>query len=563
MSIDVERPRLWLCLVLLAATALRMWHIGFGLPSLNDPDEPLFVMKALDLLREGAINPGWFGHPATTLFYALAVLFALIAALGMALGAWASPAAFAAAVFADPGMIVLPGRVMIALVGIASVALVYCIGRRVAGARAGLVAAALLAVSPLHVELSQTIRTDVPATALMLLSSFYAVRVAQGGRLRDILLAGMAAGVACATKWPAALVLASVEAAVLMRVVDGRQRIAHLIVAPIVAVITLLLVSPFLILDYATVVHDLGGEARGFHLGATGAGWASNFVWYLVNPISTALGVAGLVLAAAGLTVSFRRDRTMALALFAAPVIFLIAISGQALIWERWAVPLLPYAALAAALGLDWVVKRFAGSRQNLMGTIIALLVCAPILVSCVMRTQERSIDTRQAASVWLRDHVDPGASVLIEHAGFDLLERPGRVLFPLGAQGCIDVRAALSGRPTFEATGEARGERPIIDIGNVDPGRLATCRADYAILSHYSRYAAEQARFPLPTCLYRALLRNGQIVASFAPETGRRGGPDVQVVRLAPQDFDAPASCIVEGRNATRAHELKARSQD
>ena len=52
-----------LVLILLAAAALRLHGVDFGLPALNDADEPLFVMNALDMLRKGTLNPGWFGHP--------------------------------------------------------------------------------------------------------------------------------------------------------------------------------------------------------------------------------------------------------------------------------------------------------------------------------------------------------------------------------------------------------------------------------------------------------------------------------------------------------------------
>ncbi|PTS90604.1 hypothetical protein DBR17_01055, partial [Sphingomonas sp. HMWF008] len=190
--------------IMLLGGALRLWHLGFGLPSLNDPDEPLFVMKALDMLRGHTFDPGWFGHPATTLFYALAVIFAAVAASGIAAGWW-TPAGFAGAVFADPSLLIVPGRLLMVACGLASIYLTWSIGKRAVGPRIGLTAAALLAVNPLHIEFSQIIRTDMMATAFMLLSTRFAVLVFQHGQRRDIVLAGVAAGLACATKWPAAI----------------------------------------------------------------------------------------------------------------------------------------------------------------------------------------------------------------------------------------------------------------------------------------------------------------------------------------------------------------------
>jgi len=62
---DRWTERAAILLILLLAAAIRIHGVAFGLPGLNDPDEPLFMMTALDMLRSGNLNPGWFGHPAT------------------------------------------------------------------------------------------------------------------------------------------------------------------------------------------------------------------------------------------------------------------------------------------------------------------------------------------------------------------------------------------------------------------------------------------------------------------------------------------------------------------
>jgi hypothetical protein len=536
MKILFKTSRPGLYLILLFATALRLWHVNFGLPSLNDPDEPLFLMKALDMLRGGTLNPEWFGHPATTLFYALAALFGAIASVGIAVGVWASPNDFAAAVFANPGLLILPGRLLMVVSGVVCVYLTYCIGRRAANTQVGLMAAALLAVSPLHVELSQIIRTDVPATAFMLLSTFFAVRVAQGGGMRDIIWSGIAFGLACATKWPAALVIVGVECAIIFRAGPILQRLRQLFIAPMVGIITLILISPYLILDYEIVLRDLGGEARPFHLGATGAGWANNLLWYIAHPLFGFLGVAGLVLATIGLAASIVQSRKTASALFAPPVIFLLAISVQSLIWERWAVPLLPYAALATAFGIAWI----AGRAPISLGRPLAIMVTGILVIviggNSITRSGERAVDTRQVASAWVRANVDPDASVVIEHAGFDLLDRPGTLLFPLGRTGCVDARGLLVKRPHYDQVSKAREGGPIVDIGTVNPARIDSCRADYAIFSHYARYTQDAARFPAQVEIYRTLARRGQVEAVVAPIADVRGGPVVHIIRLTPQ---------------------------
>ena len=106
-----------LCLILLVAILLRIDGVGFGLPALNDPDEPLFMATAVEMLSGPTLNPGWFGHPGTITFYSLMLVVALVGGLGVATGRFGDFDAFATAVYADPGIIFLPARLLMVAFG--------------------------------------------------------------------------------------------------------------------------------------------------------------------------------------------------------------------------------------------------------------------------------------------------------------------------------------------------------------------------------------------------------------------------------------------------------------
>ena len=116
------------------------------------------------------------------------------------------------------------------------------------------------------------------------------------------------------------------------------------------------------------------------------------------------------------------------------------------------------------------------------------------MLQAARVEVTERTHDTRQIASAWLRAHVPPGRTILLEHAAFDVLQQPWHFRFPLGSAGCVDVRDALAGRIRYSEVERKRGSGPIIDIGYVDPRLVATCRADYAVITHYDRYLTDAA---------------------------------------------------------------------
>lgn len=530
-----------LILLLIVAAGLRLWHIDFGLPALNDPDEPLFVMTALDMLREHRLNPQWFGHPATILFYALAAIFALVGWVGTLLGHWSGAAGYVTAIYADPGIAILPMRLFIMMTAIGGIALTYRIGREALNPRTGLIAAALLACNPLHIELSQLIRTDMLASLFMLWSSLHAVRAARTGRLRHHIYMGMLLGLGGATKWPALLFLANAPGAILARWTGWRRALLLLPVATISAMIMLFIASPYLLFDSATVLRDLSGEARQAHPGATGGSMIHNLLWYGRHVVIDGFGPLGALLAPVGLALLVWRRRSMALVMLPGASLFLIGIAAQSLVWARWAVPLLPWIALCIATTIDMALRRLPARQARLAIAPLLALLLLPMLSSALSQGRMRADDSRQRASHWVQAHIPAQQSLLIEDAAFDLLRRPGPVLFPLGDAGCIDVHQFLKSKPSYRKVGERRTGKAIVDLGNVAPSKLAGCRADIAIITHYGRYRAEARHFPAQLQQYQLLLRGATLLARFDPVAGRTGGPETLVFRLSPVSAAPP----------------------
>lgn len=535
------RPGLWLTLALLAILSIATWArfqgIDFGLPSMYDRDEPLFVMKGLYLLREGTFNPAWFGHPATTTIYALAIIDVALIGLGHVLGWWGDTAGFARAIYANPGLVFLPNRWFIAACGVACVALTYVLGRKLAGHRVGLLAAALLAICPLHIEYSQIIRTDMHATVFMLACLIFTVDIAEHGRRRDYALVAIMAGLAVATKWPAGLIIVAPLATVLlMPGVDLRRRLLNCFALGAGCLVTLFVVSPFLLLDYQTVLTNLAGESRPVHLGATGGGILSNMAWYITDPLSRTFGWAGVLLSLGGMIFAAVRLPQTRAALVLPSVAFFILISSQSLVWARWTVPLLPLAALSIAIVIAAIATALPGrlARGAVPAALIALLIL-PMAVTAREQAAERRNDTRRQAVEWARTHIPRSQSVVLETLLFEMLHDGWRFRYPIGALGCVDVDAMLDRRIDYELVERAQRGRAMINLGTIDPKKVATCRADYAIITERDRYAAEASGWDAQLSIYDALLVDAKQVALFKPRRGAVGGPVVRIFRLPP----------------------------
>ena len=78
-----------------------------------------------------------------------------------------------------------------------------------------------------------------------------------------------------------------------------------------------------------------------------------------------------------------------------------------------------------------------------------------------------------------------------------------------------------------------ARRGSSIVDLGNVASDKLESCRADYAILTYYDLYLAEQAGFPDQVERYRELIGSGRTVALFRAPAKFAGWPSVRIVAL------------------------------
>jgi hypothetical protein len=538
---QIRARRAAICAITLIALAVRLHNVGFGLPSLYDPDEPIFMVIAAKLLSGRTLNPGWFGHPGSTTIYLIALIDMLVFAIGSAMGRFSGVAQFIHAAYADPSLLFLPARIAMTLLGTGCVALTYLLARRTGGTAAGLIAAALLALNGLHIAWSQVIRTDVHASLFMLASVLFAVRFAADGKLRDLAIASLLTGFALATKWPAATTALALIGALLYRVtvgVIGWPRALRLVaLSGLLAVVGLFIASPFIFLDYPTVLSNLSGEARPFHLGHTGGGFVPNLISYLRVEAAPSMGWIGLLFAIIGMAIVALRNGPARLVVLPVALAFLAVICGQKLIWSRWLVPEMPFLCLFAAVAVVWSAERLNAAvpllrRPVLLGAL-GTLVLVPTAAGAVRQARERENDTRAMAADWIVRNAPPGSAVVLEHLELRLRDRPYRFLFPMGSAGCLDALRLLQTGVRYEQLDQLRGGSPIVDLGGVRPDKAGTCRADFAILSYYDLYLNERARYPREVATYSMILAGGRTVALFRPQPGQTGGPIVRIVAM------------------------------
>ena len=122
-SAALTAARLGLPLALLTAALLRFWALGQGVPFSVQVDEPEVMLRAVQMMRTGDLNPHFFDYPAFYI-YQQALMAVLRFLAGAMRGEWASLAQ------APPEAFYVWGRALTAALGTATVWVLYRAGMR-------------------------------------------------------------------------------------------------------------------------------------------------------------------------------------------------------------------------------------------------------------------------------------------------------------------------------------------------------------------------------------------------------------------------------------------------
>jgi len=193
----------------LAGVVLRCAGLGWGIPSIAAEATPLRSSYHFDeddylwtLAR--ATSPYEVGdlHWGTLQLYLIRAALACSHAAGWLSRPWRD-----AFVYRDPvdfPRVYYAARAVSALAGIATLGVVFLLGRRLRDAESGLAAAAIVAVSPLHVVMSHFLTADVTMVLLLVAALHCFVASLDDSRAAPVVLAGALFGLAVAAKYNAA-----------------------------------------------------------------------------------------------------------------------------------------------------------------------------------------------------------------------------------------------------------------------------------------------------------------------------------------------------------------------
>ncbi|MDH7569590.1 MAG: glycosyltransferase family 39 protein [Armatimonadota bacterium] len=431
----------WLLVAVLAiGLVLRLTGLRWGLSSAQHyhpyhPDEVLQAMAttAVDPLR-GDFDPGSYNYGSLSFF---------IVRLAFEAGEMLAP--IQTPVHPTPEdllwrvlrRIELLGRLLSALLGTATLLLVYGIARRLAGRTAGLSAAVLLAITPMHVAHAHYFTVDVPATFWSTAALWASLRLLDAPRARTAALSGALAGLAAATKYNMALVLLAPLTALLWHALAGSRAARRSVPAEKLEPVTwrqlcrqvflpglacagaaaaaflagcpgVLLNTPAFLRDFFYEVQHVRTE-HGILFWDTPPAW----IYHVVSSLRFGLGVPLLLLAGAGVVAAALRRRPVDLILAAWALPYYLLIGVAQVKFQRYTLPLVPLLAVwAGVLGAAWLAGTGWSRRRTLAAVGAVALVSWTAGATVAYDLLFVLPDPRDRAAQWIHAHVPPGATL-------------------------------------------------------------------------------------------------------------------------------------------------------
>jgi len=415
------------------ALALRLLGTEWGRPYAYNFDEPFVLKPALRIVESGDPNPHFFRYPSLLIYLESIVVAANNTFGDMPLSVPNDPSYGPQDLYPETWPALFGGRHLVAALGTLGVVAVALVARATGGPTAGLFAALALALFPLHAEHSHYLTTDVPAvTFLTLALAAFLNRSTLGGTI----LAGIAAGMAVATKYTAGAVIGLL--ALLIAAETGarpRPLLVRIGVLCLAAFAAFAATTPYAFLDMRGFFSDVGMVKAHYTSGHLGAEGTANWSWYLTRLYQDGLGGVGLtLLCGGGLLVVWnalqrsvgahpaRPERSrrpyVALALLAAAVLWFCWLGSVRVRFERNLLPAVVLACAAAGHGWAALLETLQARKPNVsrvVGALLFIALLAPASITGRIVAQLRSADTRTVAEQWIERTLPHGSSIVRE----------------------------------------------------------------------------------------------------------------------------------------------------
>jgi uncharacterized membrane protein len=457
------------------------------------------------MLKTGDFNPRWWYYPSLQPYLCTATYLAVFLQK-LPSGQWSNIHQVT-----EEDMLYW-GRFLGVVAGTLTVLLTFVVGRLLFSTKVGLLAAALLAVSPGAVEHSQYNKPDAVLYFAVVVSIIVTLAYLDKGGRKFAFACGMAIGLATATKYNGVLLAAPFLMAVVIR---HRKRLfseADIYLGAVGAVLTFVVINPYFLAGFPKFLEHVSFDIYSYgYLGRPGAEGENNWYGHAVYTARYGAGLWVSLFAVAGLAVALYRPSGRLAVFLTFPILFYAHYSAQRINWAGNLIAVYPFLAILAAYAvhelLAWVfshrpAKRYLTFEPFAAVAMLIVLVWAPLKTSILYNTRLTLPDTGNVARAWLDGAFPPGTHFVVErHAPV-----PDRKKYKVMQEARI-IRKAL---------------RSYRELG-----------VEYVVVSSqvYERFGPEHRI----SKAYERVFGACPLVKEFEPVEGELQGPTIRVLKVPP----------------------------
>lgn len=406
---------LWTLFFILAlGFILRITGIEWGLPTKTEtlhtfyPDETI-ILTALSEMNPSSLdfNPHHFRNGTSHFYISAAVLGVCSAFKVLRL----SPEKdFYRNNFREMDKIFLAGRVVSIVFALFTIFIIFFIGKELFGPAAGLLAALIVAIMPVHVIDSHFMYFDVPAAFWFTLALFFSTKIYSEPKMKWYILSAAAGAMACGAKYYGGIALLFPLYAHMTggSMEEKRSVIDRRILCAVVAFFAIFFATnPYLILAYreaAVQIKEMLGLAS-----TTGMSpdtiKGNSFLFFYPVLMTFAMGIPLAVASWAGFFFQFAKLNKKTSILSFAFLSFYIPMSLFYTKMENYLLPVLPILALFAAL-LFISLKHWSWKILTALVIVYTFFYSAGYVYIMAKR------DTRIQATEWIRQNIPAGTKI-------------------------------------------------------------------------------------------------------------------------------------------------------
>lgn len=405
----LHRYNIFLGLILITAFITRFWGINFGLPDFFFyTDEGVIIDPAINILKTGDFNPHIFFYPSMYIYIQSVIIYLYYQLLGNS---------YSSIVDIPQSGIALVGRSITALFGTVTVYLVYKIGKEIFNRNTGLLSACVFTSIFIHVQYSHYIKNDVPATFFGMVSFLFSFYILKNGKPKFYVLAGLFAGMAVSTHYPAIFfVVPIIIAHVFFNIEEGKIRKSKLLSKKIffglIAVFFGFFIgTPYSVLDFSEFIF---GNPMNYNYSAlvstmSDANGLPSWLWYIKYLWSSGLYYPIFMTSLGGFVLALYKPNKNNILLLSFPFVYILLFFNQSYRTDRLTIPLTPFFAIFSAVFIIYLYNalcsmlKFKNGLKILFFTIFALIIIIVPLGRVLLFDYSISQkDTRELASEWI-----------------------------------------------------------------------------------------------------------------------------------------------------------------